>query len=47
MRASSGNALAEQLALEGRIQGECGATQDFREGVAAFLGKRPAVYTGR
>lgn len=46
MRASSGNGLAEQLALEARLQGACGATQDFREGVAAFLGKRPARFTG-
>ncbi|MFT4151285.1 MAG: enoyl-CoA hydratase-related protein [Paracoccaceae bacterium] len=47
LRASSGHSLAEQLALEGRIQGDCGATHDFREGVAAFLGKRAAVFSGR
>ena len=39
--------LAAQLALEARLQGECGATDDFREGVAAFLAKRPARFSGQ
>ncbi len=47
LRASLGNALPDQLALEARLQGEAAATRDFREGVAAFLGKRPARYEGR
>ncbi len=47
LRASLGNDLEEQLMLEARLQGECGATRDFREGVVAFLEKRPAVYEGR
>ncbi len=47
LRASFGNSLADQLALEARLQGACGATDDFREGVAAFLGKRPARFAGR
>jgi len=47
LRASFSNDYAGQLALEARLQGECGASQDFREGVAAFLGKRPARFTGR
>lgn len=46
LRASPGNTLADQLALEARLQGQCGATQDFREGVAAFLEKRPARFRG-
>ena len=46
LRASSGNDLDAQLALEARLQSECGATADFREGVAAFLEKRPARFTG-
>lgn len=47
LRASFGNDLPTQLALEARLQGQMGQTQDFREGVAAFLEKRPAVFTGR
>lgn len=47
MRGSSGNTLEEQLAVEARLQGECGRTRDFREGVVAFLEKRPARYEGR
>ena len=39
--------LDAQLALEARLQGVCGASADFREGVAAFAEKRPAVFTGR
>ena len=46
MRASFDNDLATQLALEARLQGNCGRTDDFREGVAAFLGKRVASFTG-
>jgi 2-(1,2-epoxy-1,2-dihydrophenyl)acetyl-CoA isomerase len=39
--------LESQLATEARLQGICGASADFREGVAAFLGKRTPVFTGR
>lgn len=46
LRASPGNGLEDQLALEARLQSEAGATEDFREGVAAFLEKRPARYRG-
>ena len=46
LRASSGNDLRTQLALEARLQAQCGATGDFTEGVAAFLEKRPARFTG-
>jgi 2-(1,2-epoxy-1,2-dihydrophenyl)acetyl-CoA isomerase len=47
LRASPGNDLDAQLALEARLQGECGATADFREGVAAFLEKRKPRFEGR
>lgn len=47
MRASSGNALEAQLALEAKLQGKCGQTRDFKEGVMAFIEKRPAVFEGR
>ncbi len=47
MRASFDNDLTEQLALEAKLQGECGHTRDFKEGVLAFMEKRPAIYEGR
>ena len=37
----------QQLALEAKLQGKCGKTRDFKEGVVAFLEKRPAVFEGR
>ncbi|OYW61951.1 MAG: 2-(1,2-epoxy-1,2-dihydrophenyl)acetyl-CoA isomerase [Rhodobacterales bacterium 32-66-7] len=39
--------LDSQLAVEARLQGDCGASEDFREGVAAFIAKRPPVFQGR
>jgi 2-(1,2-epoxy-1,2-dihydrophenyl)acetyl-CoA isomerase len=42
LHASFGNSLQEQLLLEGQLQGQCGRTRDFKEGVMAFLEKRPA-----
>ncbi|MGR3344906.1 MAG: enoyl-CoA hydratase-related protein, partial [Paracoccaceae bacterium] len=47
LRASYDNDLTEQLTLEARLQGECGNTRDFKEGVMAFMEKRPAKYEGR
>jgi 2-(1,2-epoxy-1,2-dihydrophenyl)acetyl-CoA isomerase len=47
LRRSWGNDVAAQLALEAELQNRAGATADFREGVAAFLEKRPARYQGR
>lgn len=47
LRASLGNGLSEQLALEARLQGEAGRTADFPEGVRAFLERRPARFQGR
>jgi 2-(1,2-epoxy-1,2-dihydrophenyl)acetyl-CoA isomerase len=39
--------LADHLALEASLQGELGASQDFAEGVTAFLEKRTALFTGK
>ncbi|WP_102109903.1 enoyl-CoA hydratase-related protein [Oceaniglobus roseus] len=47
LRGSFENSLDEQLALEARLQGDCGTSFDFKEGVLAFLEKRPARYEGR
>lgn len=47
LRASPANDLPTQLSLEAELQGKAGATRDFREGVMAFLEKRPAAYEGR
>lgn len=47
LRASYGNTLEDQLALEARLQGDCGRTRDFKEGVLAFLEKRKARFEGR
>ncbi|NNE87646.1 MAG: 2-(1,2-epoxy-1,2-dihydrophenyl)acetyl-CoA isomerase [Silicimonas sp.] len=47
IRESYGNSLDKQLLLEARLQGKCGKSRDFREGVLAFLEKRPADYEGR
>ena len=47
IRASLGNTLDEQLALEAKLQKECGQTRDFAEGVLAFSEKRPAKFEGR
>ena len=47
LRESLGNTLDEQLALEARLQKECGQTRDFYEGVVAFTEKRAANFEGR
>jgi 2-(1,2-epoxy-1,2-dihydrophenyl)acetyl-CoA isomerase len=41
------NNLEDQLAVEGVLQTEAGETEDFHEGVNAFLEKRAAVFKGR
>jgi len=47
MRTSLSNTLDAQLALEAELQGECGRSRDFLEGVMAFLEKREAKFEGR
>jgi 2-(1,2-epoxy-1,2-dihydrophenyl)acetyl-CoA isomerase len=47
LRRSFENGLDDQLLLEAQLQGACGQTHDFKEGVIAFLEKRTATYEGR
>ena len=47
MRQSGANSLEDQLVLEASLQGKCGKTRDFKEGLLAFLEKRPATFEGR
>ena len=47
LRGSFDKELEEQLALEAPLQGECGRTRDFQEGVVAFAEKRAAKFEGR
>jgi 2-(1,2-epoxy-1,2-dihydrophenyl)acetyl-CoA isomerase len=47
LRASFDNSLEQQLELEAKLQGKCGLTRDFTEGVVAFMEKRPAAFQGR
>jgi 2-(1,2-epoxy-1,2-dihydrophenyl)acetyl-CoA isomerase len=44
---SLANGLDAQLDVERDFQRLAGASADFREGVAAFLEKRPAKFSGR
>ena len=47
MLASSGNSLDQQLDLERDLQRLAGRSDDYREGVAAFMQKRDPEFTGR
>lgn len=47
LHASESSALDAQLALERDLQRELGYSEDYREGVAAFLGKRAPQFSGR
>jgi 2-(1,2-epoxy-1,2-dihydrophenyl)acetyl-CoA isomerase len=47
LNASWGNSLDAQLDLERDLQREAGLSQDYREGVAAFLQKRKPEYKGK
>jgi 2-(1,2-epoxy-1,2-dihydrophenyl)acetyl-CoA isomerase len=46
MQASYANTLPEQLQLEANMMRELGHSHDYREGVAAFIAKRPASFKG-
>jgi len=46
IQASHDNSLEAQLGLEAELQRQAGRTNDYREGVAAFMGKRKPDFTG-
>jgi 2-(1,2-epoxy-1,2-dihydrophenyl)acetyl-CoA isomerase len=46
LHASAGNTLEQQTTLERDVQRDLGRSHDYREGVAAFLAKRPPIFTG-
>jgi 2-(1,2-epoxy-1,2-dihydrophenyl)acetyl-CoA isomerase len=47
LNASGHHSLEQQLATEAELQPIAAETEDFQEGVQAFLGKRPARFFGR
>lgn len=47
LNASVNNSLEEQLAVEDRLQTIAGKTQDFKEGISAFVQKRKPFFTGK
>ena len=47
MNRAGTNTLDQQLDLERDSQRALGRSADFKEGVSAFLAKRPAAFSGR
>jgi 2-(1,2-epoxy-1,2-dihydrophenyl)acetyl-CoA isomerase len=46
LQASYANTLPQQLQMEADMMRELGYSHDYREGVAAFMAKRPANFNG-
>lgn len=47
IQSAADNSFEQQLVLEAQLQGRCGRTPDYVEGVTAFLEKRAASFTGQ
>ena len=47
IQAAANQSLDTHLDLEEQLMKACGESADYAEGVAAFLDKRPAEFTGR
>ena len=47
LNASMSNTLEEQLALESKLQIEAAQSEDYEEGVAAFVEKRKPEFKGK
>lgn len=47
LNASMSNTLEAQLALESKLQIEAAQSEDYEEGVAAFVGKRKPIFKGK
>jgi 2-(1,2-epoxy-1,2-dihydrophenyl)acetyl-CoA isomerase len=46
LNASLNNSFAEQLATEDQLQNKAASTADFKEGITAFIERRPPTFTG-
>ena len=47
MYRSQQNEFESQLQMEGEMFASCASREDYREGVAAFVEKRKAKFTGK